>query len=65
MRRKYQQGSVFQKGRKQSDQWLAEEPAYVRFWTDVPGQQALKRSVIPLEPCRTLMIAERAEAEKM
>src|SRR6267378_6958642 len=31
-RRKYQQGHVFQKNRRKSDQWLPDAPSYVQFW---------------------------------
>lgn len=64
-RRKYQQGYVFQKGRKRSDAWLPEEPAYVQFWRDVPGQAEPKKEKACLGICRTRTIAERAAAEKL
>jgi len=28
--------------------WLPDEPAYVRYWKDVPGQLGAKREVVPL-----------------
>jgi hypothetical protein len=64
-RRKYQQGHVFQKGRKKSDKWLADAPAYVQFWRDIPGQQAPKRDVVAIGICRTKTIAERKAAERL
>lgn len=64
-RRKYQQGYVFQKGRKRSDAWLPEEPAYVQFWRDVLGQAEPKKEKACLGICRTRTIAERAAAEKL
>jgi hypothetical protein len=59
MRRKGQDGSVFQKGRRKSDEWQPDEPAYVRYWKDVPGQAAPKREVIPLST-----FAKRGHAER-
>ena len=64
-RRKYQQGYVFQKGRKRSDAWLAKLPAYVQFWRDVPGEPKQKRDIALLGICRTRTIAERAAATKL
>ena len=65
MRRKWQQGRVFQKGRKKSDPWLPTESAYVQFWRDVPGQAELERDFVSLGVCRTRTIAERKAAEKL
>ena len=64
-RRKYQQGYVFQKNRRRSDEWLPDEPVYVQFWRDVHGQPEPKRDVVPLGICRTRTIAERKAAEKL
>jgi hypothetical protein len=64
-RRKYQQGYVFQKGRKRSDAWLPKEPAYVQFWRDLPGQAEPKKEKVCLGICRTRTISERAAAEKL
>jgi len=64
-RRKYQQGYVFQKGRKRSDAWLPKLPAYVQFWRDVPGEPKQKRDIALLGICRTRTIAERAAAKKL
>jgi integrase len=65
MRRKYQQGHVYQKGRQKSDPWLPERPAYVRFWLDVPGEADPRRKRIALGICRTRTIAERRAAERL
>lgn len=64
-RRKYQQGYVFQKGRKRTDAWLPKEPAHVQFWRDIPGQARSKKEKVCLGLCRTRTIAERAAAEKL
>jgi hypothetical protein len=65
MRRRYQQGHVFQKGRQRSEKWASDEPAYVRFWKDIPGQPNSKRTYVRLGICRTRTIAERKAAEKL
>jgi hypothetical protein len=64
-RRKYQQGYVYQKGRKRGDAWLPRELAYVQFWADIPGQEQKRRHDLALGICRTRTIAERAAAEKL
>lgn len=65
MRRKYQQGHVFQKGRRKSDAWISDVPAYVQFWQDVPGRPDSRRAVSALGICRTRTIAERRAAETL
>jgi len=65
MRRRYQQRHVFQKGRQRSEKWASDEPAYVRFWKDIPGQPDSKRTYVPLGVCRTRTIAERKAAEEL
>jgi hypothetical protein len=65
MRRKYQQGYVFQRNRCKADKWLPEVPAYVQFWRDIPGQPDAKRDVVAIGVCRTRTIAERKAAEKL
>src|SRR5579864_2693989 len=57
-RRTYQAGSVFQKGRNKTQEWLPTAAAYGRFWKDVPGKQP-QRIVVSLGICRTRTIAER------
>src|SRR5262245_40445548 len=64
-RRTYQQGYVYQRGRKRSDVWLPKEPSYVQFWVDVPGQEKQKRHDSALGRHRTRTAAERAAAEKL
>lgn len=63
MRRTFQQGSVFQKGRSVEDAWYPQQPAYVRFWRDIPGRVDSKREYHPLGVCRTRSIAERKASE--
>lgn len=65
MRRKGQQGNVYQKNRRKSDPWCAGTPCYVQFWRDVPGQPNSKREKMALGICRTRTIAERRAAEKL
>ena len=64
-RRTYQQGYIYQRGRKRSDVWLPKELAYVQFWVDVPGQEKQKRHDLALGCHRTRTAAERAAAEKL
>ena len=64
-RRNYQQGYVYQKGRKQSDKWLPGEPAYVQFRQDIPGRPDLRHHTFALGICRTRTIAERTSAEML
>jgi hypothetical protein len=65
MRRKYQQGYVFQKKRRRSDPWLPEAPSYAQFWRDIAGNPEPRRDVVPLGVCRTRTIADRRAAEKL
>jgi hypothetical protein len=65
MRRKGRHGSVFQKGRKRNEKWLASKPAYLRFWKDIPGRLDPKRVVISLGACHCLREAERKADEEM
>ncbi len=64
-RRKYQLGNVYQKRRRRSDQWLADAPAYVQFWRDVPGRDQPKREKASLGICKTRTFAERRAAERL
>ena len=64
-RRKAQYGSVFQKSRRVDDKWPPDEPAYVRFWRDVSGQQEQRREVVSLGICRTRTIAEQKAAKEL
>jgi hypothetical protein len=63
-RRKGQRGSVFQKGRRKNE-WALHEPAYLRFWKDVPGIAEAKREVLPLGFYRTRNEAEREAAKRI
>ena len=65
MRRSWQKGYVFQKGRNKSDAWQPNEPAYVQFYRDVPGQADVKHQAESLGICRTRTIALRQAAEKL
>lgn len=64
MRRRGQDGSVFQKARRVDD-WSPTEPAYLRFWRDIPRQSERRREVVPLGVCRTRTIAEGKAAQKL
>jgi hypothetical protein len=37
-----QDGSLYQVGKRQTDHWLPDKPAYLRIFLDVPGQQERK-----------------------
>jgi hypothetical protein len=63
MRRKGQKGSVFQKNRRVSDDWLPDETAYLRFWKDVPGKPEPRREVLALGRFETRSRAERKAAD--
>jgi integrase len=52
-----QRGSVYQKGRKQSDAWVPAERAYGYFRVDVPGQSKQKEVRVALGYCRDWMSA--------
>jgi integrase len=65
MRRKFQAGNVFQKGRSKSESWLPSEPAYGRYWKDIPREAKPKREIVVLGICRTRTIAERRCAEHL
>jgi len=64
-RRTYQHGYIFQKGRRKKDAWQPNEPAYVQFYRDVPGEADVKHEAISLGVCRTRSIAERQAAEQL
>jgi hypothetical protein len=64
MRRKGQDGSIFQKGRRRDDEWLPNKPTYLRFWKDIPGQLDARRVVISLGFCLSQREAQqKADAE--
>jgi integrase len=52
-----QRGSVYQKGRKNSDPWLPTQRAYGFFRTDLPGQTKQVEVRTPLGFCRDRMSA--------
>lgn len=43
-----QDGTVYQVGRRQTDEWLAHEPAYLRIYLDIPGQHERQKKNVPL-----------------
>src|SRR5713101_9083120 len=43
-----QDGTVYQEGRKQMDEWLPDKPAYLRIYLDIPGQHARVKHNEPL-----------------
>src|SRR5215469_8648105 len=64
-RRSFQHGYIWQKGRRKSDPWQPNEPAYVQFYRDVPGQVDVKHEAVSLGLCRTRTIALRQAAQKL
>jgi hypothetical protein len=64
-RRTHQQGYVFQKGRRKTDEWLPEAPAYVQFYRDIPGEADAKHAAVSLGVCLTRTIAGRTAAETL
>src|ERR1700730_8944974 len=54
-----QDGTVYQEGRKQADEWLAEKPAYLRIYLDIPGQYERVKHNEPLGKCATREEARR------
>jgi integrase len=43
-----QDGTVYQVGRKQADEWLPDKPAYLRIYLDIPGQHERVKHNEPL-----------------
>jgi hypothetical protein len=64
-RRNWQDGYVFQKGRRKDDKWLPNVPAYLQYWRDVPGQSDQRRNAVALGIHKTRTKAERAAAERL
>lgn len=60
-----QRGSVYQKGRKQSDAWVRTDRAYGFFRVDVPGEPKQKDVRIALGFCRDRMSAMLKLREEM
>src|SRR5258708_6685476 len=43
-----QDGTVYQEGRKQTDEWLPDKPAYISIYLDIPGQYETVKNNNPL-----------------
>src|SRR5229473_6273163 len=54
-----QDGTVYQEGRKQADEWLPDKPAYLRIFLDIPGQHERVKHNEPLGKCPTREEARR------
>jgi hypothetical protein len=54
-----QDGTVYQVGRKQADEWLPDRPAYLRIYLDIPGQFERVKHNEPLGKCATRVEARR------
>jgi hypothetical protein len=54
-----QDGTVYQEGRKQTDEWLPEKPAYLRIYLDIPGQYERVKHNEPLGKSATREEAQR------
>lgn len=54
-----QDGTVYQEGRKQADEWLPDKPAYLRIYLDIPGQFERVKHNEPLGKCATREEARR------
>ena len=54
-----QDGTVYQEGRKQVDEWLPEKPAYLRIYLDIPGQYERVKHNEPLGKSATREEARR------
>lgn len=54
-----QDGTVYQEGRKQTDEWLPDKPAYLRLYLDIPGRYERIKHNQPLGKC-----AAREEARR-
>jgi integrase len=54
-----QDGTVYQVGRKQADEWLPDKPAYLRIYLDIPGQFERVKHNEPLGKCATREEARR------
>jgi hypothetical protein len=52
-------GTLYQEGRKQTDQWLTDKPAYLRIFLDIPGQNERVKHNEPLGKCSTREEARR------
>src|SRR6266436_8032254 len=54
-----QDGTVYQEGRKQADEWLPDNPAYLRIYLDIPGQHERVKHNEPLGKSATREEARR------
>jgi hypothetical protein len=54
-----QDGTVYQGGRKQADEWLPHKPAYLRIYLDIPGQHERVKHNEPLGKSATREEARR------
>ena len=54
-----QDGTVYQEGRKQTDEWLPNKPAYLRIYLDIPGQYERVKHNEPLGKSATREEARR------
>src|SRR5260370_10586992 len=54
-----QDGTLYQEGRKQTDQWLPDKPAYLRIFLDIPDQNERVKHNEPLGKCSTREEARR------
>jgi integrase len=54
-----QDGTVYQEGRKQTDEWLAHKPAYLRIYLDIPGRHEREKRNVPLGKCDSREAARR------
>jgi integrase len=54
-----QDGTLYQVGKRQTDHWLPDKPAYLRIFLDIPGQQKRVKHNQPLGKCSTREEARR------
>jgi integrase len=54
-----QDGTLYQEGRRQTDHWLPDKPAYLRIFLDIPGQSERVKHNEPLGKCSTREEARR------
>ena len=55
-----QDGTVYQEGRKQTEEWLPGKPAYLRIYLDIPGQHERDKANVPLGKYNSRDAARRA-----
>ena len=54
-----QDGTVYQEGRRQTEEWLPGKPAYLRIYLDIPGQHEREKANVPLGKCDSRQAARR------